>query len=150
MPVSLRPKWPKVALDSSSVAITGQQIRQERLRRRLTQQDLADKAGVSLRTIGRVERGELQDSRNFAAIATQLGLHDDPDATPGRLLRDASMHEALQHIQHLYDEAIRLATEADGDYLPGSPDLTEDGLIPGPTGRTEQGKRDNGGQVTSR
>jgi transcriptional regulator with XRE-family HTH domain len=69
---------------------TEQQIRQERQRRGLTQQQLATNAGVSLRTISRIERDEL-DPSSLELVAAELGLQvgngDDPNAT---LLHDAS------------------------------------------------------------
>ena len=135
-------KWPIVALDSGSVAITGQQIKRERQRQRLTQQALADLAGVGLRTVGRVERGAVESSRNLDAIASVLGLLAD-DQPDGRLLREASMNELLHRIQELYDDATRRATEAGPVYnhKPGAPELDEEGLLAGPTGRTERASR---------
>jgi transcriptional regulator with XRE-family HTH domain len=83
----------RAALESDTVAIigpTGQQIRRERQRRGLTQQQLATNAGVSLRTISRIERDEL-DPSSLELVAAELGLQvgtdDDPNA---KLLRDAS------------------------------------------------------------
>jgi transcriptional regulator with XRE-family HTH domain len=138
MSTDLRTKWPIVALHSAPVAITGQQIKSERRRQKLTQQELADRADVSLRTIARIERGEVQDSRNFEAIVTALGLQ--PSAEPdGKLLSDASMYDLLQRAQELYDEA-RQATNTP-TYKPGSPDPDEPGLVPGPTKRTERMSR---------
>jgi transcriptional regulator with XRE-family HTH domain len=136
-------KWPIVALDSGAVAITGEQIKRERRRRNLTQQQLAAEAGVSLRTIGRVERGELQESRNFEAITAALGLQPNNEAPGGKLLQDASMHDLLHRIQELYDDATHRATEAARIYnhKPGAPELDEVGLLAGPTERTERASR---------
>jgi transcriptional regulator with XRE-family HTH domain len=134
-------KWPIVALDSGVVAISGEQIKRERRRRNLTQQQLAAEAGVSLRTIGRVERGELQESRNFEAITAVLGLQTNSEAPVGKLLADASMADVLQRVQELYDDAVRRATEAGRIYKPGAPELDEVGLLAGPTGRTERASR---------
>ena len=134
-------KWPIVALDSGFVAITGEQIKRERRRRNLTQQQLAAEAGVSLRTIGRVERGELQESRNFEAITAALGMQTNNEAPAGKLLQDASMHDLLQRIQELYDDATRRATDAGRIYKPGAPELDEVGLLAGPTERTSRAGR---------
>lgn len=133
MQADLRAKWPIVALHSVPVAITAEQIRRERRRRKLTQQELADAAGVGLRTIRRVERGD--ESRYFEAIAAALGLQTD--GTPdGKLLRDASLHELLDRVQELYDDVVQRASIGP-TYKPGAPE-PDDGLTAGPRGRTEQ------------
>ena len=138
MPTAIRPKWHIMALDSSTVNLSGQQIKQERRRRGLTQQQLADAAGVSLRTIGRIERGEIEDPRSLELVAAelgQIGTGDDPDA---KILRDASMYDLLQRAMALYAEAIQTATPTGSVYEPGSPDLDEEGLIARPTTRTDK------------
>lgn len=142
MPAAQLTKWPIVALHSGLVAITAEQVRRERKRRRLTQQELADAAGVSLRTIRRVEAGAPQSARNFEAIADVLGLQTANEVTDGKLLQDASMQDLLQRVQELYDDATRRATEPGRIYKSGAPELDEAGLLAGPTGRTEQTSRE--------
>lgn len=141
MPATQRTKWPIVALDSGLVAITAEQVRRERKRRRMNQQELADAAGVSLRTIRRVEAGSPQSARNFEAIADVLGLPTGNEVADGKLLRDATVHECLQRVQELYDEATRRPTEPGRIYMSGAPELDEEGLLPGPTRRTNETER---------
>lgn len=54
--------------------ITGEQIRTQRERLQLTQQELADHVGVSMRTIGNWERGETVPRNRIGALAELLGL----------------------------------------------------------------------------
>jgi len=89
------------------VAITGQQIRSERLMRKLTQQELAAAVGVSLRTIGRVERGEIEDSRTADTIAGHLGL------TPTVPDDQASTDLTRVSVYSLLDEIARRALKAE-------------------------------------
>jgi transcriptional regulator with XRE-family HTH domain len=150
MSVDLRAKWPIVALDCPSVAITGQQIKRERRRRGMRQVDLAEAADVGQRTIGRIERGEVEDPRSLEAVAAVLGLltPDVDDAREGKLLSDASMYDLLQRAQELYDAATRRANEV-STYKAGAPDPDEPGMIAGPTKRTDQmNRRSQPGKAT--
>ena len=54
--------------------ITAEQIRTARERSRMTQQELADNIGVSLRTVGSWERGETIPRNRIGALAELLGL----------------------------------------------------------------------------
>lgn len=54
--------------------ITGEQIRTQRERLQMTQQELADHVGVSMRTIGNWERGETVPRNRIGALAELLGL----------------------------------------------------------------------------
>jgi transcriptional regulator with XRE-family HTH domain len=54
--------------------ITGEMIKASRERQRMTQQELADEVGVSLRTVGSWERGETVPRNRIGAIAEALDL----------------------------------------------------------------------------
>jgi len=54
--------------------ITAEQIKSARERRHMTQQELADEVGVSLRTVGSWERGESVPRNRMGAVAEALGL----------------------------------------------------------------------------
>jgi len=57
--------------------ITSEQIKSARERRQMTQQELADEVGVSLRRVGSWERGESIPRNRMGAIAEALGLDDE-------------------------------------------------------------------------
>ncbi|MCK5774028.1 MAG: helix-turn-helix transcriptional regulator [Thermoplasmata archaeon] len=67
----------------------GDRIEQIRLSRNITQQMLADEAGISLRTIGRLEKGEGTSLDTFIRVLIAFGIQDnlknilpDPNARP--------------------------------------------------------------------
>lgn len=106
--------WPNVALHSGLMVITGQQIRRERRRRKLTQQALSNATDVSIRTIGRIERDETEDSQSRDILTDYLGLtppgaadrSDDPllsEAPSVALLAEVGrrLAEAETILQHL-------------------------------------------------
>ena len=55
----------------------GKRIKELRINRELTQKDLADKSGVSLRSISRFEQGEDIQLGNFIKILKALDLQDN-------------------------------------------------------------------------
>jgi DNA-binding XRE family transcriptional regulator len=61
------------------VIADGQRLQQLRLQHGLSQQRLADRAGVSLTTVGRLERQDRKScrGRTLARIAAALGEHPD-------------------------------------------------------------------------
>lgn len=135
MRAGLCAKWPIVALDSGSVAITGHQIRQERRRRGFTQQQLADAAGVSLRTIGRVERGEIDDPRSLDLIALELGLlHDTVATDEERVLRSVADSALLAEVARRFGRGLETPATQRGRGERGTlpPHLT----VPQPAQRT--------------
>jgi len=69
--------------------ITSEQIKSARERRQMTQQELADEVGVSLRTVGSWERGESIPRNRMGAIAEALGLEveGERDFGPGAIRR---------------------------------------------------------------
>ncbi|HLU75599.1 MAG TPA: helix-turn-helix transcriptional regulator [Nonomuraea sp.] len=108
--------WPEMAVHSPLMTGRGARIRRERLRRRMSQMDLRDKTGVGLRTIGRIEAGEAENSPSLEVLESFLGLTDDqlpradePSADePGGLESYSTtelLAEALRRVAHL--EAMR-------------------------------------------
>jgi transcriptional regulator with XRE-family HTH domain len=63
--------------DEAVLAALGKRLAQRRLRRDLTQQQLADAAGVSRRTVVRLEGGESTQLTNLVRVLRALGLLDD-------------------------------------------------------------------------
>jgi Predicted transcriptional regulators len=65
--------------------ITGANIRRLRLERGLTQEDLAGEAGIAMRHVGRIERGESSPTVDLLGkLAAVLGVH------PQALLEDTA------------------------------------------------------------
>ena len=60
--------------DDAVLAALGERLAQRRLRRDLTQQQLADEAGVSRRTLVRLEAGESTQLTNLVRVLRALGL----------------------------------------------------------------------------
>lgn len=69
--------FPPVACHGANV-LTGEQIRAARERAHLSQQELANRLGVSMRTVGNWERGETVPRNRMAAIYEVLGVDDEP------------------------------------------------------------------------
>lgn len=68
-----------VATDLTSQSLRaelGARLARQRLARNVTQQALAEAAGVGLRTLRRIEAGESSGLDSFLRIATALGLAD--------------------------------------------------------------------------
>jgi transcriptional regulator with XRE-family HTH domain len=75
------------------------QVERIRLARNITQAQLAERAGVSLRTVGRLEKGEGVSLDTFIRVLKALGLHaglaaalPDPTVRPVERVRAAG-HE---------------------------------------------------------
>lgn len=71
--------------------ISGEAIKEAREARRMTQQELADAVGVSLRTVGSWERGESIPRNRLGAVREALDIsspEDDNRAMLARLLRE--------------------------------------------------------------
>lgn len=58
----------------------GKRLLQYRLNRNITQEALAKEAGISVRTVNRVERGHSTQLSNFIRLLRSLGLLDNMDA----------------------------------------------------------------------
>lgn len=64
----------------------GIRIKQYRINMEMTQQELADKAGISCRSVLRLEQGETVQLENFIRVLSALGIEDNlelliPDQT---------------------------------------------------------------------
>lgn len=69
------PEGPTLAATLRGVATPRDEIRQARLAQGLSQEEVARRAGVSVKTVGRIERGEdYKDPRSLPAIRAVLGL----------------------------------------------------------------------------
>lgn len=66
--------------DSAVLAEIGRRLARRRLERNLTQAELAAEAGVSKRTLVRMEAGESTQVTNFIRVLRALGLVDRLDA----------------------------------------------------------------------
>lgn len=77
--------------DEALLQLLGQRLTQLRLSRQLTQQQLAEQAGLGLRTVQRLEQGEAATQLSgFLRVCRVLGLLDRvelllPEITPGPL-----------------------------------------------------------------
>lgn len=66
--------------DNTVLEELGRRLAQYRLNLNLTQQALAHEAGISLRTLNRIENGESSQTSNVLRILRALGLLDNLDA----------------------------------------------------------------------
>ena len=66
--------------DSVVLQELGRRLAQYRLNQNLTQQALAREAGVSLRTLNRIENGEPSQTSNVLRVLRALGLLDNLEA----------------------------------------------------------------------
>src|SRR5688572_12964806 len=73
-------KFSSLLSDSAVVQELGRRLAQYRLNQNLTQQALAQEAGVSLRTLNRIECGEASQSSNLLRVLRALGLLDNLEA----------------------------------------------------------------------
>lgn len=68
------------ASDQARIEGLGQRLARERLRRNLSQADLAREAGVSRATVGRLENGESTQLLNLVRVLRALGLAEQLDS----------------------------------------------------------------------
>ena len=66
--------------DSALLATLGERLARQRLQRNLTQEHLAQEAGISKRTLIRIEQGESSQLTNLIRLLRALGLLDRLDA----------------------------------------------------------------------
>ena len=76
----------------------GMRVRQQRVLNRLTQEQLAEKTGVSSSFIGHIERGEKK-----ASMETVVALCNAMDISPSVLLQD-SLSDAVMRSQLNFDQ----------------------------------------------
>lgn len=110
------------------VPTPGEEVRQARQAQGLSQEDLARRAGVSAKTIGRIERGvDYENPRNLPAVRAALGL--DAGADLSRIPAEALAAEVVRRL--VAAEAIlqrqRLIS---GDAPPDT--INDPGTIAGP------------------
>lgn len=140
-------EWPRVAVHSSHMGTRGQRIKRERIRRRMSQFDLANATGVSMRTIGRIEKGEAENSPSAEVLEYHLGIGEsippaDPEETgsPPRAIEQFTLMELLA-------EAVRRVAQIEartGERMNGDQHLR----IKWPTSAapSERRKHENGGE----
>jgi transcriptional regulator with XRE-family HTH domain len=73
-------KFTQTLSDAAILHEFGQRLARYRLNRNLTQQALAREAGVSLRTLNRIESGEPSQTANLIRVLRALGLLDNLEA----------------------------------------------------------------------
>lgn len=66
--------------DEAVLAELGQRLAQQRLLRNWQQHELANEAGLSLRTLSRIEAGEPSQTINLLRVLRALGLVDNLEA----------------------------------------------------------------------
>lgn len=91
----------------------GMRVRQQRVLNRLTQEQLAEKTGVSCSFIGHIERGEKK-----ASVETVVALCNALDISPSVLLQDSLTDAVIrsqlsfnQENQDLMDNLMRVVRE---------------------------------------
>lgn len=134
-----------VAVNTRGVTL-GEDIKTARERLRMNQLELAEAVGVSESTVSNWERGRSNPKNRLGLVRQILKMDDAGERTQreGRLLKDASMPELLMRIMELHDEVAQRAAVGP-TYKPGAPDPEDDGLIAGPTERTDRANRARGG-----
>src|SRR5487761_423461 len=87
-----RPQFPQMQRRAQAL---GERLRLARLRRRMTLNELAERAGTTRLTLARFERGELSGSVGLLArILGVLGLEADID----RIARDDELGQRVQDV----------------------------------------------------
>lgn len=139
------------------VTTRGEHIRTARERFGLTQEQLADRTGVSLKTLQRIENGRVQRSRSMTTLEIHLGL---ARATPPHTLRpdhetviavrgdmttpvgEATFAQCIARIAELYNAAVRSSDVPEMTVIPELPPGVAEaatGRAPAPT--SPPGKR---------
>lgn len=93
----------------------GERIRIERVKRKLSQQKLAERSGVTQSLISQIERGTNRETVHLIAIARALGI--DPDALAKGLAqpRRAVEQTAISlHYPHTITDALALIRDPTG------------------------------------
>lgn len=93
----------------------GRRVRQQRVLCGMTQEELAEKSGISCSFVGHIERGEKKFS-----IGTLVGLCNAMGVTPNYLLQDSLSVEVLnssvdvgRENKELFDDMMALLHEHD-------------------------------------
>lgn len=93
------------ATDATALAELGERLRRTRIRRELTQQDLAHEAGVSVDTVRRLEAGRAIGTDKLVRVLRATGLlgaldRAIPEAAPSPLERLALRGAERQRVRH--------------------------------------------------
>ena len=91
--------------DTATLAELGSRLRRHRIRRELTQRDLAHEAGVSIDTVKRLEAGRPVGTDNLLRMLRVLGLGEAldqalPEPPPSPLERLARQGAERQRVRH--------------------------------------------------
>ncbi len=84
----------------------GERIRQQRVLAKMTQEKLAEKAGISLSFLGHIERGNRK-----ASLETIVGICNALKVSPGLLLQDSLDDNLLGYEQRFSESQRRLLRE---------------------------------------
>ena len=84
----------------------GERIRQQRVLAKMTQEKLAEKAGISLSFLGHIERGNRK-----ASLETIVSICNALKVSPGLLLQDSLNEDLLGIDQRFSDSQRRLLRE---------------------------------------
>ena len=91
----------------------GRRVRQQRVMRRMTQEELAEKSGISCSFVGHIERGEKKFS-----IGTLVALCNAMKISPNYLLQDSLDQQVLndsvdvgQKNKALFDDLMNVLRE---------------------------------------
>lgn len=117
------PSWHKVALHFGTVTVSGEDVRRARRAERLSQQELAAQAGVSRRTIARIEASDDASSHESVLRVLRLGRYADEPRPRGPLLAEASATEILRELALRFGELH----EANNRRPAGRTESAEDG-----------------------
>ena len=106
--------------DTATLAELGSRLRRHRVRRELTQRDLAHEAGVSIDTVKRLEAGRPVGTDNLLRMLRVLGLvealdHAIPEPPPSPLERLARQGAERQRVRHPTSRTPRAPRWAWGD-----------------------------------
>lgn len=84
----------------------GERIRQQRILAKMTQEKLAEKAGISLSFLGHIERGNRK-----ASIETVVSICNALKVSPAMLLQDSLNDDLLGFEQRFSESQLRLLRE---------------------------------------
>ena len=84
----------------------GERIRQQRVLAKMTQEKLAEKAGISLSFLGHIERGNRK-----ASIETVVSICNALKVSPGLLLQDSLNNDLLGFEQRFSESQLKLLRE---------------------------------------
>ena len=84
----------------------GERIRQQRILAKMTQEKLAEKAGISLSFLGHIERGNRK-----ASIETVVSICNALKVSPGLLLQDSLNDDLLGFEQRFSESQLKLLRE---------------------------------------